>query len=182
MSAVKTWAYSAQDWRRSSSVSAGVSPVLSPPAGAGLDLSDAAMSQLVFLNLHGFAGQPHYYGQAGGVIGPTALTVDDVNRYQWQGVIVFAEVCFSLITPIAQAFHKGGAVFIGSRTEAYGRVRPTLWNGEADRLGFYFRLFHRPWRSADLTLTIAKQVLRVLSLPLSTHDKETLTSFGVYKP
>lgn len=180
---VKVWAYCAQDWQQSTSVSAGIpSPVISPPAGTGLDLSEAAAADLVVLNLHGFAGQPHFYGQANGVIGPTALTVEDIIRREWSGVVVFAEVCFGLLSPIARAFHAGGAVFVGSRTEAYGRMHTTLWNGEADRLAHFFRLLYRPGRSVPAILVLAKRLLHVISLPLDEKDKSTLTSFGVYKP
>lgn len=178
---MKVWAYCARDWQQSTSASAGVTPILSPPAGAGLDLRDAARSDLVLLNLHGFRDQPHFYGQANKKVGPTALTVEDVAAHSWLGVVVFAEVCFGFYSPIALEFVRRGAIFIGSKTEAYGRVRATMFDGEADRLAFFFRLFYKPGRDVAHVLRLARGTLALASIPLDNDDLLTLKSFDIRK-
>lgn len=180
---MRVWSYCAADWTQATRQAGGVEPITAPPTDAGtLDLTDATRADLVYLNLHGYADQPHYYGQAGGIVGPTALTAEHVRRYDWRGVVVFAEVCFSALEgggPIAQAFlERGARAFVGSLTEAYGRVRFSFWDGEADRLMWLFRRFYLG-RGGDpaRALHYAKLLLRIYSTPLDAMDKATLTSF-----
>lgn len=178
---MNVWAYCAADWLQATANTAGVDPITSPPAGAGLSLVDAAAADLVILNLHGFADQPDFYGQARGKIGPSALTVSDVKRHDWQGVVVFAEVCFGLQSNIAQAFVSAGATFIGSDSTAYGRTKATLFDGEADRLAYFFRLFYRPGRDVAQVLRLAKGTLALASIPLDADDRATLRSFKLLR-
>lgn len=183
------WSYCAADWVQATEAAGGVTPLVCPsPEAERLEvhLAKASRADIVYLNLHGFADQPHYYGQAGKKIGPTALTAEMVSARRWDGVVVFAEVCFSAAHgggPIAQAFlTNGAAAFIGSTTEAYGRVRATLWDGEADKLMRPFRHFYRPGGNPRTALMRAKKLLRLTSFPLDADDEATLQSFVCLYP
>lgn len=183
------WAYCAADWVQATRAASGVKPLVCPSKEAEVltpHLVQAAQADIVYLNLHGFRGQPHYYGQRDKKAGPTALTADMVAARNWSGVVVFAEVCFSAVNgggPIAQAFLDNGArAFIGSTTEAYGRIRPTLWDGEADRLFWLFRHLYGRIGDPVQTLARAKDMLRLMSFPLDDDDKATLLSFVCLLP
>ena len=180
---MNVWSYCAADWRRATKAAGGVTPLLSPPeSDETIDLTKATTADMVYLNLHGFPEQPYLYGQKDGVIGPTALSADHIAKHDWSNVVVFAEVCFSAADgggEIAKAFLKRGAkAFVGSTTEAYGRMRPTLWDGEADRLAYLFRMAYGNYPGQSLrALTIAKRVLAAMSFPLDADDRATLESF-----
>jgi hypothetical protein len=182
--ALRIVAYCGKDWIKASKAAAKVTPFTCPPVSSEdvtTVLEKASRSDLFYLNLHGYVGQGNYFGQENNVVGPTALTPEQVTQYRWDGVVVFAEVCFSAQDgggAMAHAFLVNGAkAFIGSTTEAYGRVKPTIWDGEADRLMYLF------WRCYDITrnpaqaLEQAKRWLKVLSFPLDKDDKATLASF-----
>lgn len=178
---MRVWAYCGADWVRASRVAGGVEPATSPPYDAdSVDLAQAAAADVVYLNLHGYRGQPYYYGQVHRVVGPTALTAERVAQYRWHGV-VFAEVCFGAMDGgglIARAFLENGArAFIGSTTEAYGRVRPSLLDGEADRLMWLFRRTYRRIPQAAQALALARRLLSIVSWPLDATDRSTLESF-----
>jgi hypothetical protein len=177
------WSYCASDWRRATTAAGGVTPYLSPPeSDETIDLAKATTAGMVYLNLHGYPDQPYYYGQRDGVTGPTALSAEHVAKHDWSNVVVFAEVCFSTAnggSEIAKAFLANGAkAFIGSTTEAYGRIRPTLWDGEADRLAYLFRVVYGRKTDKPLyALTLAKRLLAAMSYPLDADDRATLESF-----
>jgi hypothetical protein len=190
---MRVYTLSGYDWRRAAQAAGGVAPVTSPPAEAEtLDLAAATKANIFYLNLHGFIGQSFYYGQRYNEIGPTALTLELVSRYRWDGVVIFAEVCFSAAGgggPIARRFLENGAkAFIGSVSEAYGRIRATGLreilrgqglDGEADRLMALFRLAYGHSRCGDpgRALELAKRWLSFVSFPHSAADKATLESF-----
>ena len=183
------WAYCAADWVQATRGASGVEPLVCPsPEVADIErhLVKASRADIVYLNLHGYPGQPHYYGQADKKIGPTALTAEQVSHIDWRGVVVFAEVCFSAADgggPIAQTFLAWGArAFIGSTTEAYGRARPTLWDGEADRLMWIFCRFYPRISDPAVALERAKQWLHLMSWPLDADDEATLESFVCLLP
>lgn len=181
---MNVWAYCASDWWKATRAAGGVTPVLSPPFDhKTVGLAKATGSNLVYLNLHGYPGQPHLYGQASGVIGPTALTAPAVARYDWSGVVVFMEVCYSAAdggNPVARSFLDNGATaVIGSTTEAYGRMRPVVFDGEADRLFYFFRRAYGRSRNHEKALVTAKKWLRAISWPLDDEDKATLSSFVI---
>lgn len=179
-------AYCGADWIKATQAAAKVKPFACPPTSADdVDkvLEKASHSDIFYLNLHGYPGQSNYFGQKDNTVGPTALTPEQVRKYRWDGVVIFAEVCFSAKDgsgAMAQAFLANGAkAFIGSTTEAYGRVNPTTWDGEADRLMY---LFWRCYasdaeRDPEEALDKAKRWLKVLSIPLDADDKQTLKSF-----
>lgn len=178
------WAYCAADWVQATTAAGGVTPLFCPSKAAEImteHLVKATTADIVYLNLHGYPNQPNYYGQAGKKVGPTALTPEMVSARNWDGVVVFAEVCFSAANgggPIAQAFLANGAkAFIGSTTEAYGRTRPTFWDGEADRLMWIFRRFYSRIPDPAVALARAKQWLEIMSWPLDTDDEATIESF-----
>jgi hypothetical protein len=183
---MNVWAYCAADWVESTRHVTGVEPVTSPPYGAASlegELEKATAADLVYLNLHGFPHQPNFFGQEKDIVGPTALTPDAVLVHRWDGVVVFAEVCYSAAEGASRAIAKaflgnGAAAFIGSKTEAYGRVRPVWVDGEADRLGWLFRKFY-PGRGHDpaVALRAAMRLFRLLSTPLDKEDRATLKAF-----
>lgn len=182
MSTPSVWSYCGRDWIRATRAAGAVEPLTSPPLDAetiGSKLAQATAAAIVYLNLHGFKGQAHYYGQANGFAGPTALTASLVAEHDWSDCVIFCEVCYSAADggdPIARAFLANGArAVIGSTTEAYGRIRPTLIDGEADRLMWLFRRAYKgdPTRA----LEIAKRWLRFISWPLDSDDRKTLESF-----
>lgn len=182
-------AYCAKDWERATKAAAGTTPFTAPPLAADSPaveklLDEATKAKIFYLNLHGYVGQPYFYGQSGNVQGPTALTVDQVLARDWTGVVVFAEVCFAAAdggSPIAKAFLKqGAAAFIGSTTEAYGRTKSVwVFDGEADRLMAFFRFFYSRSKkpSPARALASAKRLLRLTSIPLDADDRATLASF-----
>lgn len=183
------WAYCAADWVQATKMAGGVTPLVCPSKAAEVmtgHLVKASRADIVYLNLHGYPSQPNYYGQAGNTVGPTALTPEMVSARDWSGTVVFAEVCFSAADgggPIAQAFLANGAkAFIGSTTEAYGRIRPTLWDGEADRLMWLFRRTYDRVGDPAAALNRAKRLLRLVSFPLDADDKATLESFVCLLP
>lgn len=182
---LKIVAYCGKDWVRATRAAAKVTPFTCPPTSTedGIEavLKAAATSDIFYLNLHGYPGQSNYFGQDGKNVGPTALTPELVSRYRWDDVVIFAEVCFSALdggSAIAKAFLAHGAkAFIGSTTEAYGRTKPTAWDGEADRLMFLFWRCYTIQKDPAKALDKAKGWLRVLSIPLDADDKATLASF-----
>jgi len=183
-SGLKVWAYCAADWEKATWHAAGIPPLVSPPQDSESiesHLATATRADVVYLNLHGFIDQPYLYGQKNKVIGPTSLTVDQVVQHDWSGVIVFAEVCFSAKdggSSIARAFlGRGAEAVIGSVDEAFGRARPTILDGEADRLFWLFRLFYERIRDGRKALRRAKSLLRLMSWPLDDDDRATLKSF-----
>lgn len=175
----RVWSYCAADWQQATEAAGGVAAVTSPPYSAGNVVLEAV--DVLYLNLHGFADQANFYGQVAGIVGPTALTPAQVAGRDWTGTVVFAEVCFSAKDgggPIARAFLANGArAFVGSTTEAYGRVRRTFWDGEADRLMWLFRHALRHKDRPAAALALAKRWLTVLSFPLDADDRQTLESF-----
>lgn len=181
---MNVWAYCGADWVAATRSAGGVEPLTSPPHDAEsitAHLAKASQAQLVYLNLHGYLGQPHLYGQQDGVVGPTALTTEAIAAQRWDGVVVFAEVCFSAAEGgpvIADAFLRNGArAFVGSTTEAYGRTHATLWDGEADRLMSLFRRTYHSTNDPKKALVLAKKLLKAMSYPLDDNDRATLRSF-----
>lgn len=190
-------AYCGQDWARAMRASTGVEPVTSPPLETGSAelyefLEEAARGDVLTLNLHGYEGTAEYYGQAEKQVGPVALTADDVKAHDWDGTTVFLEICYSAADgpanrTIPQAFLERGALaVVGSRTEAYGRMRGTFrwpgFDGEADRLLnlFLFFLKRKPglgFGGVFRSLVLARRTFRLWSWPLDEEDRKTLRSF-----
>ncbi len=179
---MKVWSYCAVDWKHATKAAGRVTPFVTPPLNAKtVDLKQAAASDLVYLNLHGYRGQANCYGQQADKIGPTALTPERIKERDWRNTVIFAEVCFSAAdggSQIARAFLDGGAdAFIGSTTEAYGRVHPTIFDGEADKLAYFFIKSYQKIGNPYKSLEIAKKWLKAISYPLDADDKSTLESF-----
>jgi hypothetical protein len=181
---MRVWAYCAKDWEKATRIAGGVKPLTSPPYSTldiEWELDKATEADLIYLNLHGFRGQSRLYGQDGGAVWGTALTAEQISARRWDGIVVFMEVCFSAEnggSAIAQAFlRKGARAVIASETAAYGRVRFSLWDGEADRLMHFFRLTYGRTRDPHKALYMAKRFLRWLSYPLDADDRTTLKSF-----
>lgn len=182
------------DWAEAMQAATGVEPATSPDLETGSDeLADwlewASVSDVLALNLHGYLGQSVYNGQWERVQSPTALRASDILAHRWDGVTVFLEVCFSASNnpanrEIPAAFYERGALaVIGSKTEAYGRIKPLRRlpgsDGEADRLLQLFLNRMRRGYSPKKALWRAKLSLRFWSFPLDRYDKATLNSFVI---
>ena len=194
------------DWRETTRAMSGVEPATSPPLSAetkrGRRLVTAALARasqcdVLYLNLHGYHGKSIYCGMATReatyppVVRPVVLTPSLVSAHTWRGTIVYAEICYSAAdTPgnraMARAFLDAGcSAFVGSTTQAWGRVTPVGlldFDGEADRLGAYFLrgLARRP-RDPGRALAFAKRYLRFVSSlnGLDAEDRATLNGFVV---
>lgn len=191
---MKVKALCGADWVDAMRAATGVEPATSPPFETGSVfladwLAEASTADVLALNLHGYAGQPVYNGQAGNVHGPTVLMASDVLAHRWDGVTVFLEVCFSALDhpanrAIPAAFYQQGArAVVGSLTEAYGRVRPVRRlpgsDGEADRLLQLFAGRMRRGYGPKKALKRSKLSLKFWSFPLDQDDKATLNSFVI---
>ena len=175
------WSYCGADWVRATEAAGGTKPVTTPNTSADTLDIDGIVADVIYLNLHGFVDQPNYYGQSNDVIGPTAMTPELVASRRWDGVVVFAEVCFSAAdggSPIARAFLEDGArAFIGSTTTAYGHTGPTIIDGEADRLMRLFRRTYKIYDDPEKALEAARAIFRIVCFPLDADDVLTYESF-----
>lgn len=180
------------DWSQAMQEATGIHPATSPPLTGQTDdlfkfLSKASKSDVFAVNLHGYYGQCNLYGQKDGQPGPMALTPRDVIMHDWSNVVVFMEVCYSASAAsgnriLVNAFLDSGALaVIGSKTEAYGRIKPTLpipgSDGEADRLLQFFIHWTKRGSKPGKALQKAKRSLKVWSFPLDKEDRATLRSF-----
>jgi len=184
------WAYCGEAWRRATAGATGISPVASPPVTAATLTWPEKRPDVAVFNLHGDQyGQSAWHGQAANGERPTAVTVQQARAYDWQGCVVFSMVCWSAWgggQEMARAFLDGGALaFIGSTTEAYGRMRPVRfwerWLGQSEKADGLLRLFLAAYArhpgQPEKALTLAKRWFRRHSWPLDEADRMTLDSF-----
>ena len=89
--------------------------------------------EVLYLNLHGAAGMPHFYGQPADVWGaatalPIALSPDHIQRSAVAGTIIISEACYGAelagrnirnSIPL-RALSLGALAFIGATVNAYG--------------------------------------------------------------
>ncbi len=117
---------------------------VSPPAGPpGTNVAFKKLSH--FINCHGAALSPEFYGQRGESY-PVSMTSTQVTAKAIKGTVVAAECCYGaqlydpaladVDGPICMAYLGGGALaFMGSTNIAYG---PSDSNGQADLITQYF--------------------------------------------
>lgn len=114
--------------------------VLSPPhtsqSGAHKVI---AGREVLYLNLHGAAGMPHFYGQPADVWGaatalPIALSPDHIQRSSVAGTIIISEACYGAelsgrnirnSIPL-KALSQGALAFVGATVNAYGSAGAPL--------------------------------------------------------
>jgi hypothetical protein len=96
--------------------------------------------EVLYLNLHGAAGMPHFYGQPADAWGaatalPIALSPDHIQRSAVAGTIIISEACYGAelagrnirnSIPL-KALSQGALAFVGATVNAYGSsVAPLL--------------------------------------------------------
>jgi len=95
--------------------------------------------EVLYLNLHGAAGMPHFYGQPADVWGaatalPIALSPDQIQRSAVAGTIIISEACYGAelagrnmrnSIPL-KALSQGALAFIGATVNAYGSAAAPL--------------------------------------------------------
>jgi len=160
-------------------------PFTSPPidaAGKGIKnvLELATDADVFYLRLHGHKGGYNWYGQKDDDQGPAALTPDLVGQYNWSETVILAEVCYGARSNMAEAFLANRAkAFIGSRGPAYGRLRPTTFDGEADQLCKQFIKVYRRDRDPRVAYALALTKFVLLSIPIDSDDRATLRDFVI---
>ncbi len=89
--------------------------------------------EVLYLNLHGAAGMPHFYGQPADAWGaatalPIALSPDQIQRSAVAGTIIISEACYGAelagrnirnSIPL-RALSQGALAFVGATVNAYG--------------------------------------------------------------
>lgn len=95
--------------------------------------------EVLYINLHGAAGMPHFYGQSATVWGaasalPIAISPDNLTRNMVAGAIIISEACYGAelagrtphnSVPL-KALSEGALAFVGSTVNAYGSAAPPL--------------------------------------------------------
>jgi hypothetical protein len=158
---------------------------LSPPEGP--DWPDDLLGRLThFVNCHGAAADPHYYGQKGGSY-PVAHDASLVDGRLNEGTVAAAECCYGaeLYDPaVAGAapamcntyLANGAYAFFGSSTIAYG---PADGNGSADLLCQFFLRDVLAGASAGRAALQARQAfVRDVSV-VDPADLKTLAQFSL---
>lgn len=160
-------------------------PFTSPPIDAAEGgirnvLELAAQADVFYLRLHGYKGNYNWYGQKDEDHGPAALTPDLVAEHNWSMTVILAEVCYGARSEMAQAFLANEArAFIGSKGPAYGRLRPTFFDGEADQLCKQFIKAYRRERDPHVAYALALGKFALLSVPIDSDDRATLRDFVI---
>lgn len=125
----------------------------SPPlTGSALNARTIAGREVVYINLHGAAGMPHFYGQAANVWGaasalPIALSPNHFSKAVVAGAIIISEACYGAellgrgvhnSIPL-KALSEGALAFVGATVNAYGSASMPLLGADLlfDRLTHY---------------------------------------------
>jgi hypothetical protein len=165
----------------------------SPPLTAeSLDRELLVQARLIYVNLHGVADAPNWYGQS--TDSPAlivALRPADLAGLQLDGAVVVSEACYgarlgaqSSDTSLALALLEHGAVaFVGATGITYGPLQPP--NSQADLLALHvMRQLRRPGASVGQSLVAARlATLRETVLAQGTldeDDEKTLLEFVLY--
>ncbi len=159
---------------------------LSPPSGhPGIDTNLGRLAH--FINCHGAAGDPQFYGQQGDTY-PVAMHSTKTRPKVKLGAVVAAECCFGAelydhgmlrtAQPLCMAYLlNGAAAFLGSTTIAYG---PADSNAQADLITQYFMDAVLNGASSGRALLKARQdLIRKASMSGATNLK-TLVQFVLY--
>lgn len=112
----------------------------SPPITAqNLAVRALAGCEVLYINLHGAAGMPHFYGQSATGWGaasalPIAISPNHLTRAIVGGAIIISEACYGAElagrTPLnsvpLKALSEGALAFVGSTVNAYGSAATPL--------------------------------------------------------
>ncbi len=126
---------------------------LSPPLTSGaLNPRTMAGREVVYINLHGAAGMPHFYGQAANSWGaasalPIAVSPSHFTKGVVAGTIIVSEACYGAellgrdvhnSIPL-KALSEGALAFVGATVNAYGSANVPLLGADLlfDRLMHY---------------------------------------------
>jgi hypothetical protein len=167
--------------------------LLSPPLAAeGLDTQPLVQARLIYVNLHGVADTPNWYGQSPD--SPAlivALRPSDLAGLQLDAPVVVSEACYgarlgaqSEETSLALTLlARGAAAFIGATAITYGPLQPP--NSQADLLALHMlRQLQRKGASVGQALMAARlATLRETVLAQGTldeDDEKTLLEFVLY--
>jgi hypothetical protein len=94
----------AKSWWISTYRATGARPYTSPPLVAQTIDLNKLVAPLVYIRLHGIAGQPYLYSDPGW---QTTLSAAQIALTNWKGALVFMEGCYGGL--MADAFLEGGA-------------------------------------------------------------------------
>lgn len=135
-------------------------PLTSPPVTASS--FDGLSGDLVYVCLHGVAGQPYWYGDDM----VTAVTAKQVRASDLSGATVYLAGCFGR-GPMSDALLAAGAAYVVGDSDAAWAGR--LWPTGSNALGKYFLHWHRRGWPAVGSLEQAKLMYRRYHI-----DKPTL--------
>lgn len=159
---------------------------LSPPSGhPGIDAHLGKLAH--FINCHGAAGDPQFYGQQGQNYPVVMHSLNTAAKVK-KGAVVAAECCYGAelydngllgnAQPLCMAYLlNGAAAFLGSTTIAYG---PADSNAQADLITQYFMEAVLNGASSGRALLKARQdFIRKAAMSGATNLK-TLAQFVLY--
>lgn len=157
--------------------------LLAPPSGPTYPAGTLG-ARMHFINCHGAAASPQFYGQKGNNY-PVSLTTKATARKIKAGTIAAVECCYGaqlydsvtlgVDMPICQSYLAQGAYgYLGSTTIAYG---PADENGAADLLCQYFLLQVLSGTSIGRATLVARQQFVQHSAQMDAVDLKTLAQF-----
>lgn len=159
--------------------------LIAPPASAARRASLARLSH--FINCHGGAADPQFYGEYRGRY-PVAMTTRQIKGRIASGTVAAVECCYgselydsvslALDVPICQSYLAQGALgWLGSTTIAYG---PARGNGAADLITQYFLLAVHQGASLGRAALSARQDYVRQAAEMDPIDLKTLAQFCLY--
>lgn len=159
--------------------------LIAPPATSARRASLKRLSH--FINCHGGAADPQFYGEYRGKY-PVAMTTRQIDRRIASGAVAAVECCYgaelydsvslALDLPICQSYlAQGAAGYLGSTTIAYG---PARGNGAADLITQYFLLAAHQGASLGRAALSARQDYVRQTAEMDPIDLKTLAQFCLY--
>lgn len=159
--------------------------LVAPPATSARRKSLARLSH--FINCHGGAADPQFYGEYRGKF-PVAMSTRQIKGRIATGTVAAVECCYgaelydsvalALDLPICQSYLAQGACgWLGSTTIAYG---PARGNGAADLITQYFLLAVHQGASLGRAALTARQDYVRQAAEMDPIDLKTLAQFCLY--
>jgi len=159
--------------------------LIAPPATSARRASLARLSH--FINCHGGAADPQFYGEYRGKF-PVAMSTRQIGGRIGAGTVAAVECCYgaelydsvalALDVPICQSYLAQGAYgYLGSTTIAYG---PARGNGAADLITQYFLLAVQQGASLGRAALSARQDYVRQAAEMDPIDLKTLAQFCLY--
>lgn len=173
---METLAYCSLSLARIVRLAAGVEPLTCPPLTAKtFDAGQLAGRAFIYINLHGLADQPFWYGD--GWI--TALSAAQLHSANLKGATIFAANCHLFPnSPMLHALQasRPAAIVGGAGPNFTGRQRLK----GADRLGRLFHTFRTIAIPPKRAFAMARLALRTYRRDKATQD--ALESFAIWTP